>query len=153
MGPCSNDFSKRKASDCIYQTRHRYWETSFFDVSKMIVRLRRLYACCLCIMAMYHGLYIIKTIAAKPRRSFFEKCFKSCFDRLIERKNMYTKSRLRFSGLAFCVELWTKQVSYRISVPMSYITCLDISVHIICYKKRQQRIQEGHFLKSALSTL
>ena len=79
-----------------------------FDVSKMIVRLRTLYACCLCIMAMYHGyaswlcimviyhgyvswlcimamyhgLYIIKTIAANPRRSIFEKCFKSCFDRL-----------------------------------------------------------------------
>ena len=26
------------------------------------------------------------------------------------------------SGLAFCVELWPKQVWYRISVPMSYIT-------------------------------
>ena len=25
------------------------------------------------------------------------------------------------SGLAFCVELWPKQVWYRISVPMSYI--------------------------------
>ena len=24
---------------------------------------------------------------------------------------------------AFCVELWPKQVSYRISVPMSYISC------------------------------
>ena len=33
---------------------------------------------------------------------------------------MYTKSGLRFSGLAFCVELWTKQVSYRKLVPMSY---------------------------------
>ena len=65
---------------------------------------------------------------------------------------MYTKSGLRFSGLAFCVELWTKQVSYRISVPMSYITCLDISLlHIMYYKKRQQRIQEGQFLKSALN--
>ena len=47
LGLCSNDFSKRKASDCIYQTRNRYWETQLFDVSKMIVW-------CLCITAMYH---------------------------------------------------------------------------------------------------
>ena len=47
---------------------------------------------------------------------------------------MYTESGLRFAGLAFCVELWTKQVSYRISVPMSYTTCLDISLlHIMYY--------------------
>ena len=43
------------------------------------------------------------------------------YQTLVERKKMYTKSGLRFSGLAFCVELWTKQVSYRILVPMSYI--------------------------------
>ena len=48
---------------------------------------------------------------------------------------MYTESGLRFSGLAFCVELWTKQASYRISVPMSYITCLDISLLHIMLKK------------------
>ena len=74
------------------------------------------------------------------------------YQNLVERKNMYTKSGLRFSGLAFCVELWTKQVSYRISVPMSYITCLDISLlHIMYYKKRLQRIQEGQVLKNALN--
>jgi len=38
---------------------------------------------------------------------------------------MYTKSGLRFSGLAFCVELWTKQALYRNALSMSYITCLD----------------------------
>ena len=27
LGLCANDFSKRKASDCIYQTRNRYRET------------------------------------------------------------------------------------------------------------------------------
>ena len=32
------------------------------------------------------------------------------------------------SGLAFCVELWTKQVSYRILVPMSYISLLDVNI-------------------------
>ena len=30
---------------------------------------------------------------------------------------------------AFCVELWPKQVSYRISVPMSYISWLGIDVY------------------------
>ena len=31
---------------------------------------------------------------------------------------------------AFCVELWPKQVSYRISVPMSYISCSRLIVSI-----------------------
>ena len=34
---------------------------------------------------LYYILCIIKTIAANPRRSIFEKCFKSCFD-IVERK-------------------------------------------------------------------
>ena len=59
------------------------------------------------------------------------------------------------SGLAFCVELWPKQVWYRISVPMSYIW-----VPLICpqgptfwqlYRKNKLRIQECQFLKSALN--
>ena len=52
------------------------------------------------------------------------------------------------SGLAFCVELLTKQVSYRISVPMSYISCSRLrKIH----EKQHLRIQEGHFLKIALN--
>ena len=34
---------------------------------------------------LYYILYIIKTIATNPRRSIFEKCFKSRFD-TVERK-------------------------------------------------------------------
>ena len=59
LGLCSNDFSKRKASDCIYQSRNRYRETSF------LIFRRWLYGCAhsiyvvyvswLCIMAMHHG--------------------------------------------------------------------------------------------------
>ena len=40
---------------------------------------------------------------------------------------------LKSSGIidlgAFCVELWPKQVSYRISVPISYISWLGIDVY------------------------
>ena len=49
---------------------------------------------------------------------------------------------------AFCVELWPKQVSYRISVPMSYISCSRLRK---INEKQQMRIQGCHFLKSALN--
>ena len=39
----------------------------------------------------------------------------------------------------FCVELWLKQVSYRILVPMSYISWLDISGHLKCYRTRNRK--------------
>ena len=71
-------------------------------------------------MAMYNG-YVSLTIYYKHDSSESKKVnFRKV--RKIERKKMYTKSGLRFSGLAFCVELWTKQVSYRILVQMSYIS-------------------------------
>ena len=43
---------------------------------------------------------------------------------------------------AFCVELWPKQVSYRISVPMSYISCsrlikVKISLKVSSYPKHR----------------
>ena len=34
---------------------------------------------------------------------------------------------------AFCVELWPKQVSYRISVPMSYISCSRLIYWFVCF--------------------
>ena len=37
-------------------------------------------------------------------------------------KSVQTRTGIIDLG-AFCVELWPKQVSYRISVPMSYISC------------------------------
>ena len=37
------------------------------------------------------------------------------------------------SGLAFCVELWPKQVWYRISVPMSYIYMGSLNKYIYIY--------------------
>ena len=52
---------------------------------------------------------------------------------------------------AFCVELWSKQVSYRISVPMSYISCLSHPPGAKIYEKQHLRIQGCHFLKSALN--
>ena len=52
---------------------------------------------------------------------------------------------------AFCVELWPKQVSYRISVPMSYISCLSLPPGAKIHEKQHLRIQEGHFLKIALN--
>ena len=52
---------------------------------------------------------------------------------------------------AFCAELRLKQVSYRISVPMSYISCLSLPLGAKIHEKQQMRIQEGHFLKTALN--
>ena len=52
---------------------------------------------------------------------------------------------------AFCVELWPKQVSYRISVPMSYISCLSLPPGAKIHEKQHLRIQGCHFLKSALN--
>ena len=49
LGLCQNDFSKRKASDCIYQSRTRYQEKSFW-----IRTMYHGYVSWLCIMAMYH---------------------------------------------------------------------------------------------------
>ena len=47
LGLCQNDFSKRTASDCIYQTRSRYRETQYLIFRRCVQWL--------CIMAMYHG--------------------------------------------------------------------------------------------------
>ena len=39
---------------------------------------------------------------------------------------------------AFCVELWPKQVSYRISVPMSYISCSRLIISMF-HKSQKTR--------------
>ena len=71
LGLCANDFSKRKASDCIYQARNRYRETHFWCIEDdcMVMHIVCMlsmyhgYVSWLCIMAMYHGyvswLYIL----------------------------------------------------------------------------------------------
>ena len=62
-------------------------------------------------------------------------------------KSVQTRTGIIDLG-AFCVELWPSQVSYRISVPMSYISCSRLrKIH----EKQQMRIQGCHFLKSALN--
>ena len=52
MGLCSKDFSKRTASDCIYQTRNRYQETQF------LMFRRWLYGYAQCMYAAY-VLYVL----------------------------------------------------------------------------------------------
>ena len=43
---------------------------------------------------------------------------------------------------AFCVELWPKQVSYRISVPMSYISCSRLIISMF-HKSQKTRGPDG----------
>ena len=66
-----------------------------------------------------------KTIAANPRRSIFEK--ESALNLVLiansESRGKMLHIPLKIMDLgALCVELWLKQVLYRILVPMSYIS-------------------------------
>ena len=59
LGLCANDFSKRKASDCIYRTRNRYQETHVWKFRRWLYGYANckyvVYVSWLCIMAIYHG--------------------------------------------------------------------------------------------------
>ena len=45
---------------------------------------------------------------------------------------------------SFCVELWTKQVLYRILVPMSYISLLDVNIrHPRGVQKASKSVKEA----------
>ena len=48
---------------------------------------------------------------------------------------------------AFCVELWPKQVSYRISVPMSYISCSRLIISMF-HKSQKCKLFENHSRES-----
>ena len=45
---------------------------------------------------------------------------------------------------AFCVELWPKQVSYRISVPMSYISCSRLIISMFHKSQKTRRRRRRH---------
>ena len=79
LGLCWNDFSKRKASDCIYQSRNMYRETHF-------LAMYHGYVSWICIMAMYHGFV-----------SWF--CIMAMYHMLQTRRETYMgNDRLRIQG-------------------------------------------------------
>ena len=76
MGLCANDLSKRKAAECIYQTRNRYRETQLLMFRRWLYGyahgMYAGYVSWLCIMTMYFE------PESRPAGAFWAKCLIIC---------------------------------------------------------------------------
>ena len=71
---------------------------------------------------------IFHKLRIQGRMHIFERNFQNDLNHVLDLDELIPLVFVIGKG-AFCVELWSSEGSYRILVPMSYISCLDMKEH------------------------